>query len=78
MHRNRSDPMSSTRGSQTSGAPAGDYVSAELATQLASTLSKLTWTMLYGKSHDAASLAVAAEQMLTELKVAQKKATAVA
>lgn len=49
------------------GAPAGRYVSAELAEQLETTLAKLTWHVLYGKSFDASSLAVAAEQMLGEL-----------
>jgi hypothetical protein len=50
--------------------PAGDYVPAALAQQLEQTLSKLAWTVLYGKSHDAATLAVAAEQMLVPLKAA--------
>lgn len=51
-----------------SGAPAGEYVSAEVATQIEQTLSKLVWTVLYGKSHDASGVAVSAEQFLAQLK----------
>jgi len=50
-----------------SGAPAGAYVPADLASTLEQTLSKLCWTVLYGKSHDASSLAVGAEQLLHTL-----------
>lgn len=50
------------------GAPAGAYVAADVASQLEQTLAKLVWTVLYGKSHDASSLAVAAEQLLGTLK----------
>jgi len=50
------------------GAPAGDYVPAELATQIEQTLSKLVWTVLYGKSHDASGAAISAEQLLSQLK----------
>jgi len=50
-----------------SGAPAGAYVPADLASSLEQTLSKLCWTVLYGKSHDASSLAVGAEQLLHTL-----------
>lgn len=52
------------------GAPAGTYVPAEVATQLEQTLSKLVWQVLYGKFHDASSIAVKAEQMLGTLKKA--------
>jgi hypothetical protein len=52
-----------------SGASAGDYVPAALAQQLEHTLSKLVWTVLYGKTHDASTLAVGAEQMLQGLKL---------
>lgn len=51
-----------------SGAPAGAYVPAELASSLEETLSKLCWTVLYGKSFDASSLAVGAEQLLERLR----------
>ncbi|MCE4556824.1 hypothetical protein [Pelomonas cellulosilytica] len=51
----------------TTSAPAGSYVSAELAEQLRETLAKLTWHVLYGKSYDASGLAVSAEQMLNTL-----------
>jgi len=50
-----------------SGAPAGAYVEAQVASTLEQTLSKLTWTVLYGKANDAASLAVGAEQLLARL-----------
>lgn len=50
------------------GAPAGDYVPAELASKMEQTLSRLVWTVLYGKSHDASSVAVSAEQLLAQLK----------
>jgi hypothetical protein len=53
-----------------SGAPAGEYVAAEVALQMEQTLSKLVWTVLYGKSHDASSAAVTAEQFLARLKAA--------
>jgi hypothetical protein len=52
----------------TSGAPGGDYVSATVAQELEQTLSKLTWHVLYGKSHDASGLAVSAEQLLQKLR----------
>lgn len=52
------------------GVPVGDYVPAGVAQQLEQTLSKLVWTVLYGKSHDAATLAVGAERMLGDLKKA--------
>jgi hypothetical protein len=42
-------------------------VPADLASTLEQTLSKLCWTVLYGKSHDASSLAVGAEQLLHTL-----------
>lgn len=54
-----------------SGAPEGDYVPATVAQELEQTLSKLTWTVLYGKSHDASGLAVAAEQLLHKLRASQ-------
>jgi hypothetical protein len=53
------------------GAPGGDYVSAEVAQQLEQTLSKLVWTVLYGKMFDASGVAVSAEQMLGKLKATQ-------
>ncbi len=52
------------------GVPVGDYVPVDVAQQLEQTLSKLVWTVLYGKAHDASTLAVGAEQMLGELKKA--------
>jgi hypothetical protein len=51
-----------------SGAPGGEYVSAEVASTIEQTLSKLIWTVLYGKSHDASSAAISAEQVLSALK----------
>jgi hypothetical protein len=51
-----------------SGAPAGEYVPADVAGKIEQTLSKLVWTVLYGKSHDASSAAVTAEQMLAQIK----------
>ncbi len=51
-----------------SGAPSGDYVPASVAQELEQTLSKLTWHVLYGKSHDASGLAVTAEQLLQQLR----------
>lgn len=56
-----------TLASETSGTPAGRYVSAEIAEQLEQTLAKLTWHVLYGKAIDASGLAVSAEQMLSTL-----------
>ena len=50
------------------GAPAGEYVPADVAAQIETTLSKLVWTVLYGKSHDASAVAVGAEQFLVQLK----------
>jgi hypothetical protein len=50
--------------------PAGEYVPAAVAAQLEQTLSKLVWTVLYGKALDASTLAVGAEQMLGEMKKA--------
>ncbi len=55
----------------TTGAAGGDYVPAEVARRLEHSLSKLVWAVLYGKSYDASGLAVAAEQMLSELKQAK-------
>jgi hypothetical protein len=52
----------------TSGAPAGRYVAAEVAEKLEQSLSKLVWHVLYGKPIDASGLAVTAEQLLGELK----------
>jgi hypothetical protein len=52
------------------GAPGGEYVPATVAQELEQTLSKLTWTILYGKAHDASSLAVSAEQLLSKLRAA--------
>lgn len=63
-------PILPFAGDAAQGLPAGDYVPAALAQQFEQTLSKLAWTVLYGKSHDAATLAVAAEQMLAPLKKA--------
>lgn len=40
----------------------------DVATQLEQSLSQLVWHVLYGKFHDAASLAVGAEQMLGRLR----------
>ena len=51
-----------------SGAPGGEYVPAEVAAKIEQTLSKLIWTVLYGKSHDASSAAVNAEHELAALK----------
>jgi len=51
-----------------SGAPSGEYVAASVAQQLEQSLSKLTWTVLYGKSFDASGIAVAAEQLLASLR----------
>ena len=53
------------------GAPAGEYVPADVAQRLEQTLSKLVWTVLYGKAHDASGLAVGAEQLLGTLKLAK-------
>ena len=50
-----------------SGAPSGDYVPASVAQRLEQTLSKLVWQVLYGKTHDASCVAVAAEQILAEI-----------
>ncbi|WP_290867466.1 hypothetical protein [Aquabacterium sp.] len=50
------------------GVPAGSYVSAEVATRLEQSLSKLVWTVLYGKSFDASGLAVGAEKLLSDLR----------
>jgi hypothetical protein len=55
----------------TTGAPAGDYVAAELALPLEQSFAKLVWAVLYGKAHDAQRLAVAAEQMLAAYKPAK-------
>lgn len=57
-----------------SGAPAGDYVSADVAQQLEQALVKLAWTVLYGKAYDASGLAVNAEQLLATLKAAKAPA----
>jgi hypothetical protein len=43
-------------------------VSAEVATRLEQSLSKLVWTVLYGKSFDASGLAVGAEKLLSDLR----------
>lgn len=53
---------------ETAGAPAGRYVSAEVAEQLEQSLSQLTWHVLYGKAIDASGLAVAAEHLLGSFK----------
>lgn len=45
----------------------GAYVDAQLAEQVRETLARLTWHVLYGKSHEASSLAVGAEQLLNTL-----------
>jgi hypothetical protein len=58
----------------TSGAPAGEYVAADVATQLEQQLAKLVWTVLYGKSHDASGVAVSAEQALAQLRAVKKAA----
>jgi hypothetical protein len=50
------------------GAPSGEYVPADVAGLMAQTLSKLVWTVLYGKSHEASSAAVAAEQVLSSIR----------
>ncbi len=52
----------------TTGAPAGTYVSADVAQTLEQTLSKLVWQVLYGKAIDASSAAISAEQLLGRLK----------
>lgn len=46
------------------GAPAGAYVPADVANELEQTLAKLVWQVLYGKFHEASSIAMKAEQML--------------
>lgn len=51
-----------------SGAPSGDYVSAEDAAKLEMTLSSLIWGVLYGKPIDGSRLAVQAEQVLADLR----------
>jgi hypothetical protein len=51
-----------------SGAPSGEYVPASLASELEQALSKLTWTVLYGKAFDASSLAITAEQLLRKVR----------
>jgi hypothetical protein len=57
-----------------SGAPGGEYVSAEVAGLIEQTLSKLIWTVLYGKSHDASSAAVTAEAVLAQIKAGKAAA----
>ena len=52
-----------------SGAPAGNYVSADDATKLEETLRALIWGVLYGKPIDGSRLAVQAEQVLAGLRV---------
>lgn len=54
-----------------SGAPGGEYVPAAVATELEQALSKLTWTVLYGKAFDASSLAITSEQLLRKLRDGQ-------
>jgi hypothetical protein len=54
--------------------PAGAYVSAEVAGQLEQTLSKLVWTVLYGKSFDASGLAIGAERLLSTLRAGKAAA----
>jgi hypothetical protein len=61
-------PTFAFAGDAAQGVPAGDYVSAAVAQQLEQTLARLVWTVLYGKSHDASTLAVGAEQMLGNLR----------
>lgn len=57
-----------------SGAPAGEYVPADVAAQIEQTLSRLIWVVLYGKSHEASSAAVNAEQALAQIKAIAKAA----
>jgi hypothetical protein len=52
------------------GVPSGAYVPADTARQLESTLSRLVWHVLYGKSLDASGLAAQAEEYLSTLKAA--------
>lgn len=46
----------------------GEFVPAEVATQLEQTLHKLVWNVLYGKAIDAAGIATGAEQLLGRLR----------
>ncbi|WP_374341640.1 hypothetical protein [Methyloversatilis sp.] len=51
-----------------SGAPAGNYVSADDAAKLEETLNSLIWGVLYGKPIDGSRRAVQAEQVLADLR----------
>jgi hypothetical protein len=53
------------------GAPGGEYVPSAVAAKIEETLSKLVWTVLYGKTHAASSAAVSAEQMLARIKAGE-------
>jgi len=50
------------------GDQSGDYVKATDAEKLETVLSKLAWTVLYGKAFDASSLAAEAERTLADLR----------
>lgn len=50
--------------------PEGQYVPADLAQRLEESLSKLSWTVLYGSAIEASSLAIKAERLVQELKAA--------
>lgn len=65
--------VTTTNGSCTcelADAPSGEYVPLAVAQELEHSLSKLVWTVLYGRSFDAQQLAVSAEAMLGKLKQA--------
>jgi hypothetical protein len=71
--KNRSIRLTTTAGGcacEPLDAPAGEYVPLALVQDLEQTLSKLVWTVLYGKSFDAQQLAVSAEAMLGKLRQA--------
>jgi hypothetical protein len=53
----------------------GAYVPAELAQALEQTLDKLSWQVLYGKAIDASSLAISAEQLLSQMRAAANNAS---
>ncbi len=61
-------PMFNFSADTAQGAPAGAYVSAEVVLQLEQTLDQLVWQVLYGKSVDASTAAITAEQVLGRLR----------
>lgn len=53
----------------------GAYVPADVALALEQTLDKLSWQVLYGKAIDASSLAISAEQLLSQVRAAANNAS---